>query len=432
MMHPPTHIPPKHARTGFSLMELSVVLGIISLIAGAGMTMAQGALKAADRVTSQERLTTIKLALDSFAKTYGYFPCPFDRALAPTAPAFGRENRTAGSIDCGATNGTSYINAANIITGAVPVRTLGLPDSYAGDAWGNKFTYAVTMNHTNGPPKLATTAGAMTMRYGPTGVGGYNANLQRFSYDYTSVTDPGAGAITFAGGALSDLAPADVVHIRSDTGAVYTGSHIVASVAATSFTIASGLPWTATGTGRVEWQKSGVNTSYVVVSHGPDGRGAFSLAGIIPANKVCNDGVTGTPTSPAPCPLGTDTTCIDIENCDADTTYVDTTYNDGSQAAQYFDDYVVWGSNDLMRTPVNNQVYTSATTQTCPTGVCETWCAACTKNFPGGGALSPPATLVNPVLCKKVISSNATDCKASCFWSGSATGVPPTPHQACP
>ena len=138
-------------RHGFSLLELSVVLGIIALIAGVGMTMASGALKAADRISTQERLNTIKLALDSYGKTYGFIPCPAPRTDVPTATTFGI---------------ASSCSTTGVIYGAVPVRTLGLPDSYAGDAWGNKLTYAVSGALTANATNYAQARAAITVKYG--------------------------------------------------------------------------------------------------------------------------------------------------------------------------------------------------------------------------------------------------------------------------
>lgn len=425
-------------RRGFSLLELSVVIGIIALVAGVGMTMAMGALKAADRVTTQERLNTIKLALDSFMKTYGYLPCPFDRALLPSVTAYGVAQHSGTSC---ATNapGLQLLASPIVAFGGVPVRTLGLPDSYASDAWGNKFSYGVTAALTSEPTRALTRAGEIVMKFGSSGTN-YNINFRRGSTTYSNPADNG-GLVRLDIASSSNLtfgAGGSVVHVRSNNPSTgVSGSYKDNTLGVGPRITLTGSTWSGgyTGdTGTIEWLYSGTNASYVVISHGPDGRGAFPTDGTaVPTLKKCNNDAVAN-TSPPPCTDSSNSNCRDIENCETgiapatnplDNVFYDTTYNDGTNDTVYFDDYVVWGSNALYRAPVNASLYTSATSN-CPTGICEAWCAACVINYPhtalGGTTTIPPTAALTTVdsirLCKKVITSNATDCKASCFWSG--------------
>lgn len=392
---------------GFTLLELVVVLGIISLIAGAGLSMATGALKAADRVTTQERLNTIKLALDSYGKTYGYLPCPAPRNVGATDATFGLESRS--GANC--TSGTGVVNVGGgtgVWFGALPVRTLGLPDNYASDAWGGKLAYAVSASMIIGPASYSTLQGAIEIRSG---------NLTTFN---TISTNNASGTYTNAnsgGNANVTLTPFPgantLVILRSNAGSAgYNGSYFVKG-AANPTLLTTNSPGTTTylahnasdAGGTVTYKAAGPGAAYAVVSHGPNGLGAFSANGSsIPANKTC----TGSG--------------IDVENCDDDAIFFDSDYNDGTQASVFFDDYIVYGSNDIALAPLNNSLYTSSTTTTCPAGTCEAWCAACTANYPGGGAVAPPAILTSPRLCRKVITSNASICTASCFWSGVTAG----------
>lgn len=407
---------------GFSLLELSVVLVVISLIAGGGMSMAGGALKAADRVKTQERLNTLKIALDSYAKTYGYLPCPADRTQTPSSATFGRESRwlTACSPVAG------VVNLGTVFIGAVPVRTLGLPDTYAADGWDNKLTYAVTSFLAEEAKSYPSRNGEIAIQAGVKSGTWYNVANRRMSTTVTSAADNGAGLARLTYVSAGNLANGMIVYVN---GAVYKGSYTVSGVTPTTMDLV-GSTYTTTDVGQVAWQEPATNVAYVVVSHGPDGRGAYPLnsAGV-PSTKSCNDGITASITSPAPCPLGTNTACNDIENCNDDITFFDTTYNDSNVPAQYFDDYIVWGSNALMREPVNPIFYPTLLYPACPAGTCELWCAKCELNFPGGsGTAPPPAITGSPALCKKVITSNTSNCKASCFWSGdTASG-----YQKCP
>jgi prepilin-type N-terminal cleavage/methylation domain-containing protein len=412
---------------GFSLLELSIVILIISLIVGAGMTMATGALKAADRISTQEKLNSIKLALDSHAKTYGYLPCPADRALTPSAANFGVENRnnyTPPSNSCTAA-APGIVASGSAMIGGVPVRSLGLPDGYSVDAWGNKLTYAVTVFHAEKPSSYSSRIGGITLRFG-TLAAPYNVSSQRMSWAFASAANNG-GLVQLQGGATGSLANGMVVHVK---GGVYNGSYVTASLVADTSIDLVGSTFSATDAGTIEWQEPGTNASYVVISHGPDGRGAFPLdSSSVPATKLCNNSAAAN-SSPPPCTDNTMLTCIDIANCDdSDATFFDTSYNDGAIQANYFDDFVVWGSNLLFREPVNKSLYPA-----CPVGVCEAWCAACALNYPGAELTAPPTTTLDDAtvgitLCKKVLTSNSTDCKASCFWSGRNTV---TGYYKCP
>lgn len=394
----------KSNRHGFSILELVVVLGIIALIAGAGLTMATGAIKAADRVTTQERLNTIKLALDSFAKTYGYLPCPANRVIVPTNTNFGIESRT--GTACTAIASGVILNAG-VWIGALPVRTLGLPDNYAGDAWGGKLTYAVAGDLAAGPTSYTTSSSqGLALRYGTLGTsfklgnsrnnlsGGTASNSGGLRVTFGSTTDPLS---------LRTITTADRAYISSPS---YKGSFTPTAVTATTVDFAS-IPFTAADAGAINiaWLTHNGSPAYVVISHGADGRGAYPLNGTtVPASKACNASAS------------------DGMNCDDATPFLDGFFNDGTQVSVFFDDYVVYGSHENNRAVFNPTLYTS-TLSSCPAGTCEAWCAGCAVNYPGGGSVIPPPTITSgATLCRKIITSNATQCTASCFWGGITAG----------
>lgn len=469
---------PSLRRLGFSLLELTVVLGIIALIAGAGMSMATGALNAADRISTQEKLNTIKLAIDSHGKNYGFLPCPAKRDVIPGDTYFGVESRyngttawTAGTqcattgVPAGFTGVTLNNNAA---IGAVPVRSLGLPDSYAADAWGNKFTYAVSYlgSVVGNPIRYANNGNRISVRYGSAS---YVQGMQRRtipstippsgSETYGTASSYGASLLRITFHTDSNVTSALNIartngYIVSVRGATHKGSTTVAATSGTTV-VDTNLPYSGTADTDVVlvWQEPGDEVSYVVVSHGADGRGAIPMdAAAVPANKQCNSATANS--APPPCTDSGTPGCIDRQNCNDDNIFTDSAFNNGTvNPASYFDDYIIWGSNANFRTAVNNNLYTNATTSTCPTGTCELWCAACDLNYPGGVASAPPlftsspaglltatsgSITTTPVLCRKILTSNATDCKATCIWSGTNTaGRGTTPpyteaYQKCP
>lgn len=333
----------RHLGWGFSLVEMTAVLLIISLVAGMGINLGSNAMKGADKLATQEKLAVIKMALNQFAQQNGYLPCPAPRNLAPSAAAFGAETRSNGALPNTCTTSASLVLNNSAYIGMLPIRTLGLPDSYAADAWSNKFTYAVSSGMIGAPGSAnAPLAAGIVLRYG--------------------VRSP-----------ATSYQPA----YRAPVG--------------------SGTP----GTGYV---------AFVVVSHGASGIGGYALQGTS-AIGTCG------------------TTTADSVNCDDDNIFLDGKYNDGSQGAQFFDDFLVWGTNLNTITPPATNVYGTtpigcgSLTTTLP--YCEGWCAPCTNNIPAA-----PASFTNPVLCSKVMTATNSTCQATCTWGGLISSG--SKYQPCP
>lgn len=315
------------ARNGFSLLELSVVIVVVALIVSFGLSLGGNAIKAAERVTTQERMAAIKDALEAHFKYYGYLPCPYDRRLTPKDTGFGVESRPAQGDPCDTSPGLVLAAPAtgNVLIGGLPVRALGLPDSYAADAWGNKFTYGVSEGLTLSAVNYTTTKPALQINSG-----------DRTGTNYMVTT------------ALPIPDPT-VTHPATPGG----------------------------------------GAAYIVISHGPDGRGAYPLT---------LDSI------PVACGAGAQN---DVGNCNDSGEFYDTAYNDGTNDSLFFDDYVVWGSNA-------SQINSASPSAGCGgtvSGKCENWCAPCSVNVPA----APGSFVGTPHLCSKVITSN---CTATCIWSG--------------
>jgi prepilin-type N-terminal cleavage/methylation domain-containing protein len=120
---------------GFTLVELSIVLVIVSLLLG-GMLMTLGAQQdIANGKETEKRLSDIRDALLGFAAANGRLPCPASPAST------GVENPVGGGA------------CVNAWDGFLPGITLGIgptdAQGYAVDSWGNRIRYAVTKANTN-------------------------------------------------------------------------------------------------------------------------------------------------------------------------------------------------------------------------------------------------------------------------------------------
>jgi prepilin-type N-terminal cleavage/methylation domain-containing protein len=170
-------------RSGFSLLELSIVLIIIGLVT-AGAVAGLGMIESGKRVSTNNKLDRIEDALMAYRTVYNRLPCPADASLAVTNGNYGVEAANGGTCT-GGTPAANFSDATNgVVEGAVPFQALNLPADFMYDGWGRKFAYAVNY-------KVTAT----------------NAMLSQ------SLTDMCGISLTDAGGAAG---------ARSNKGAIYT------------------------------------------------------------------------------------------------------------------------------------------------------------------------------------------------------------------
>lgn len=259
---------------GFSLIELSVIISVaasaaVGFLAWTQPTYSTNSQKA---MITQSKMRDIQAAIDSFRVLKKRLPCPADplmRSDNTRATGIDYDHTTATTTD--ATTCTDFANhpydcyvndfgmedlyntstivsgiatqlhpAVNcpVSVGAVPVRSLGLDDSYANDGWGRRFTYHVS-------PSLCGNNGRGTT----------------------------ASAADLA--ATTDLAGCSETDYQSKSGNL-----VVTNTSSTVLT---------------------KSASYVLVSHGANGSGAFlpsgqKLAQSANANEILNNAGTSTTT----------------------------------------------------------------------------------------------------------------------------------------
>lgn len=195
-----------HKITGFTLLELAIVMLIMSIIAGTVFTLYPIQQSKQIHDDFQARLNAIQRAIDTFVKNNGRLPCPADRTAALNSATFGVETSCSAATATGTAEVAGATANENLRIGALPTRTLNLPDSYMFDPWNYRLDFvAVKGMATTSAAFLAyTTTQADTIRINDLNGNRINqANTVAvpnfLSYVIVSHGQNGSGATTYTG-----------------------------------------------------------------------------------------------------------------------------------------------------------------------------------------------------------------------------------------
>lgn len=129
-------LPVAMKHSGFTLIEIAVVLVVVSLMLGGLLMPISAQLDQRNYSEARKAMTDIKEALMGYAMTHGYLPCP---AISVSD----------GSEDRGGSG------ACNKRVGFLPWSALGLPKL---DPWGRLYRYSATAVFTDSVTKASLTS----------------------------------------------------------------------------------------------------------------------------------------------------------------------------------------------------------------------------------------------------------------------------------
>lgn len=143
------------------MIELAIVILIGGIIMAAGAQAVGSYMKNINRKITKDRISAIVEQIDRYLEENERLPCVARRNDNPSSATFARalddDGVPGGAIGCTLTGPAppaapavvSTAAGGDVFIGAVPTRTLNLPDTFLTDAWGNRFQYAVTRTQTN-------------------------------------------------------------------------------------------------------------------------------------------------------------------------------------------------------------------------------------------------------------------------------------------
>jgi prepilin-type N-terminal cleavage/methylation domain-containing protein len=123
--------------SGFTLIELAVVVFIIGILASVGLATLKSQMESTSISATKKKQETMKNSLISYLAKYNRLPCP---AIDNT----GLESRVLTNAPANCIDNTGK----SAYLGILPYATLGLPKSAALDGWENFFSYAVSTQWT--------------------------------------------------------------------------------------------------------------------------------------------------------------------------------------------------------------------------------------------------------------------------------------------
>jgi len=182
---------------GFTLIEMAMVLLIMGLALGGGISLLGNQIDAQKNKDTQKVLDDAKEALTGFAIANGRLPCPAPATAVTGTALAGLEPSPILAAGC-----------ANL-AGVLPWATLGVNET---DAWGNRLTYRVTQEFTRNGLQVAFASCAVPPAPAPA-----KAVFALCSQGNMTVLSTGGGAT------LASTVPAVVVsHGKNGNGAYQT------------------------------------------------------------------------------------------------------------------------------------------------------------------------------------------------------------------
>ncbi|RYE13524.1 MAG: hypothetical protein EOP34_08660, partial [Rickettsiales bacterium] len=128
----------KYSNKAYSLVELAVSIAVMAILATGFLGYYSKKIEAKRYKITKDKIKFIEKSLSSFVDQHYYLPCPAQGNVPELSSG---SNKFGYSVDYNNTN--FNCNNINNYVGMIPVRTINIPDDYAYDGWGRKFSYSI-------------------------------------------------------------------------------------------------------------------------------------------------------------------------------------------------------------------------------------------------------------------------------------------------
>ncbi len=144
---------PGKKQQGFTIVEVAIIVLVGGLFLATGLTLVRAYLQQVEVQVTQNRMQAIENAINAFYNVNQRLPCVASLTDQVDTATYGVELTQAIAKDCadptamdGGTFQTTGQSGNPVQIGAVPVRSLNLPDQDMTDGWGDRFIYSVSSN----------------------------------------------------------------------------------------------------------------------------------------------------------------------------------------------------------------------------------------------------------------------------------------------
>ena len=256
---------------GYVLVDLALTVVVIGILIAVGIPMYKSYSQRDAVIQTEKRMDIIAHAFSNYIQMRWRLPCPADPN--ETAQAFGTE-RTGG---CTGAISDRY--------GIIPYRTIGIPEQYARDGYGNFMTYVVSPDFTS--VKVIQDDG---------GGGGTNTVHRRLAH---LVGDDNYALVPISQFCAPTVATGDI-QVTQDGQTLFEG--VAPRAANNVIRIPSdGDPSTnlvpAANLNRDPTNRPVTGVALALISHGENGQGAFQISGAQGAGTGIAGGGSETTTS---------------------------------------------------------------------------------------------------------------------------------------
>ncbi len=137
-------------KTAFTLIELSIVLLVLSILAAGAISVSSSYVKNDKVKITQERMKVIYKAIGVYVLKNYALPCPASLVKTKDEAGYGEQVGSIGTCYGSTPNHGVYSSnlRSSVVYGMVPIKELNLPVEMSQDGFGNKIVYVINQNHT--------------------------------------------------------------------------------------------------------------------------------------------------------------------------------------------------------------------------------------------------------------------------------------------